>query len=79
VTQSTKNDLEFSQSSEHFPIMAKATTKISRSKLGKSGAKRTLGRSPATGMFILVPVTGKDSKITQTQANTAFDYAASKQ
>jgi hypothetical protein len=59
--------------------MAKAKTKISRSKSGKSGAKRTLGRSPATGLFILAPVTGKDSKITQIQANTAFEYAASKQ
>jgi hypothetical protein len=52
--------------------MTNAPTQAPPTKSRKVAAKRHYGRSPATGMYVLVPVIGKDSTITQEQANTVF-------
>jgi len=56
--------------------MTKTSTQATPTKTRKVAAKRHYGRSPATGMYILVPVTGKDSTITQKQANAAFQHTS---
>ncbi len=54
--------------------MTKAVKQVPSPKLRKVREKLTYGRSAATGQFILVPVTGKDSTITQKQADAAFQH-----